>query len=296
MEFSLKKIASKLLTPFIATSLLTLASTSVNAAPHWGEFRDDGLQTIKIDGQDVKVRVYQSILWGIPPGESWEEVCSKTPAKVAGHHFSHPTACVKSTIAQPLSAISTALGAIGYVSPVSGAIGTVGSIGATVLDLTGAGGLNMWGVFYVPQQKSSASTTLYTRRFDRGKFAPVTSQQVLTKKDNWRGWSWDGRTASYIAVNGKGQTVLYIRPFNGRSFGSVTSQQVVAKGDNWRGWSWDGSTASYIAVNGKGQTVLYTRPFNGKSFGSVASQRVLTQRDNWRGWNWKTGFASYVAK
>jgi hypothetical protein len=76
-------------------------------------------------------------------------------------------------------------------------------------------------------------TALYARPFDGSSWGEYTSQRVGAQ-DNWRGWSWDGTTASYVAVDASGKTFLYIRPFDGSNWGEYTSQQIAAQ-DNWRG-------------------------------------------------------------
>ena len=138
------------------------------------------------------------------------------------------------------------------------------------------------------------NTVLYIAPFDGKTFGSEISRQVVSAGDGWRGWSWDGKTASYLAVNSSGETVLYIVPFDGETFGSEISRQVVSAGDGWRGWSWDGKTASYLAVNSSGETVLYIVSFDGETFGSEISQ-VVSAGDGWRGWSWDGKTASYLA-
>ena len=89
---------------------------------------------------------------------------------------------------------------------------------------------------------------------------------VISSTDNIRGWSWNGTTASYIAVNGNGGNTLYVRSFDGQTFGSVRSSQIIFSTDTIRGWSWNGTTASYVAINANGGSTLYIRPFNGQTF------------------------------
>ncbi|MEH2161266.1 MAG: hypothetical protein V7K38_09495 [Nostoc sp.] len=48
------------------------------------------------------------------------------------------------------------------------------------------------------------------------------SSQVVSSQDDFRGWSWDGRTASYVALE-NGKTVLYVRSFDGKRFGTLPS-------------------------------------------------------------------------
>ncbi len=146
------KIKAMLLAQLLAaTTLATAGSAPAMAAPHWGKFRDDGIQTIKVDGEYRKVRVYQSVLWGIPWGHSWEATCAKTPAKIKGVYFKRPMACVKSSALQPVSTILAGVGVAGLAFPPAGVVGAVGSVGTTILDLKGIGAMNMWGVFYVNQ-------------------------------------------------------------------------------------------------------------------------------------------------
>jgi hypothetical protein len=141
-------------------------------------------------------------------------------------------------------------------------------------------------------------TVLYIVPFNGKTFdSAKETSQVVSNGDGWCGWSWDGTTASYLAVNSSGQTVLYIVPFNGKTFDSAKeTSQVVSDGDGWRGWSWDGTTASYLAVNSSGQTVLYIVPFNGKTFDSAKEiSQVVSDGDGWRGWSWDGITVSYLA-
>ena len=135
---------------------------------------------------------------------------------------------------------------------------------------------------------------LYIRSFDGRTFGSVISTQVVSNSNGFRGWSWNGTTASYIAVS-NGQSTLYIRPFDGRTFGSVTSSQMLSNSDVYRGWSWNGTTASYVAVS-NGQSTLYIRPFDGRTFGSVTSSQAVSSTDRLGDWSWNGAIASYVAK
>lgn len=132
----------------LLTSLIIVGASFPALAAHWGDFRDDGIQDL---GNGRKVRVYQAILWGIPWGHSWEDACAKQPANINGVHFDRPTACVKSSILQPISAILAGISVVGLVFPPVGVAAAVGSVGTSALDLSGAGALNMWGIFYVNQ-------------------------------------------------------------------------------------------------------------------------------------------------
>lgn len=125
------------------------------AKEHWGKFRYDGCVAYK----DGKYRVYKSILWGIPWGHSWEVACSHAAATliIRGHkvHFKRPTVCVKSNVVDALGLTGAVLGVAGVAFPPVGAVGAVVGVSTEVIHRSGAGALNMWGVFYVqdPQCK-----------------------------------------------------------------------------------------------------------------------------------------------
>ncbi|MDB9444589.1 hypothetical protein PN497_25025 [Sphaerospermopsis kisseleviana CS-549] len=118
---------------------------------------------------------------------------------------------------------------------------------------------------------------------------------VISSTDDIRGWSWNGTTASYIAVNADGGNTLYVRSFDGQKFGSVRSSQSISSTDDIRGWSWNGTTASYVVTNADGGSTLYIRPFNGQKFGPVRSSQSISSTDDIRGWSWNGTTASYVA-
>ncbi|MBW4484607.1 MAG: hypothetical protein KME14_18900 [Tildeniella torsiva UHER 1998/13D] len=138
-------------------------------------------------------------------------------------------------------------------------------------------------------------SVLYIRTFDGQMFGTVSAIQEVSSSDGFRGWSWDGTTASYVAVDGSGKSTLYIRTFDGQQFGNVTSTQTLSSSDKFRGWSWDGATASYVAVDGSGKSILYVRPFNGTTLGTITSQQEVSSSDRFRGWSWDGATASYVA-
>ena len=126
-----------------AIALVTaLSATSAAAAPHWGSFKNNGCVA-------KDLRAYSAVLWDIPWGASWETTCARTPARVQGHYFSHPTICTKASVTDPLSYVATltSIGGLGY--PPAGIAGTVMGTAALLLDEADIGALNMWGVFYV---------------------------------------------------------------------------------------------------------------------------------------------------
>ena len=83
---------------------------------------------------------------------------------------------------------------------------------------------------------SDGSIRLYIRKFDGIKFGKPQKKIGLSTSDNWRGWSWDGRTASYVVFEEDGSTRLYIRPFDGKEFGKPQKKIGLSNSDNWRGW------------------------------------------------------------
>ena len=133
----------------LAAALMMCALANPAHAMNWGTFKDNGCVTYK----NGKFRVYSSVLWGIPPGHSWEVACAKMPAKVGGQHFAHPTACVKTSVVDAVGITSAVLGVPGLFFPPAGVAGAVIGASAIAMDKAGIGGLNMWGVFYVQSPK-----------------------------------------------------------------------------------------------------------------------------------------------
>lgn len=129
--------------------LMLCAATTPAFAAKWGAFKNNGCAT----SEGRKFRVYSSVLWDIPRGKSWELACASMPARVGGHYFSHPTACVKASVVDAIGITGAVLGVGGLVFPPAGAVGTVIGVSAIALDKGGIGGLNMWGVFYVQDPK-----------------------------------------------------------------------------------------------------------------------------------------------
>jgi len=133
--------------------MVSHAHAAASAKEQWGTFKDNGC--VSFNGR--KIRIYSSVLWGIPWGDSWELACSNVPASVTmpgwkkGVYFSHPTLCVTASAVDALATVSFVLdvGGLATAQPelaVGGAL-----VGATALFMhnAGAGGLNEWGVFYV---------------------------------------------------------------------------------------------------------------------------------------------------
>ena len=129
--------------------LVCASTTPALAAQHWGDFKDNGCVTAK----DRTFRVYSSVLWDIPWGQSWEVACANMSATVANVYFSHPTACVKASVVDAVGIAGAVLGFGGLVYPPAGVVGTVIGAAAIAMDKGGVGALNMWGVFYVQVPK-----------------------------------------------------------------------------------------------------------------------------------------------
>ncbi|MEM6379891.1 MAG: hypothetical protein AAF705_16965 [Bacteroidota bacterium] len=116
---------------------------------------------------------------------------------------------------------------------------------------------------------------------------------TLSKEDNWIGWSWNGQTASYIALL-YGRPTLIVRPFDGINMGLVKAQLKMSEENTFRAWNWDGEIASYVAIL-SGQTYLIIRPFDGERFSPVTKKIKLSIGDTFRGWSWDGKVATYVA-
>lgn len=117
----------------------------------WGTFKDNGC--VIFDDKGWGMRSYSSVLWGIPPGQSWEETCARTPANVAGKHFSHPTACVKADLKDTAQVLKTVAKLVAQSAKHTkhpklylAAKGT--ALIATIVKAVNPA-LNIWGVFYV---------------------------------------------------------------------------------------------------------------------------------------------------
>ncbi len=121
---------------------------------------------------------------------------------------------------------------------------------------------------------------LHVRKFDGTSFGEnVFPTQELSATDNIRGWSWDGKQASYVIVenNDKGgvNSILIVRPFDGQKLGPETSRMVLANGDRIVAWSWFGQEAKYIARQ-DANFLLYETGFDGTGFGKVSERLIGT--------------------
>ena len=120
----------------------------------WGSFKDNGC--VILDRKGWGMRSYSAVLWNIPTGQSWEATCARTPANVAGRHFAHPTACVKTDIKDAMKITrmiaKQALKRVGRADPRI-ALAAVGVMyGAKIMGRINPA-LNMWGIFYVPDNR-----------------------------------------------------------------------------------------------------------------------------------------------
>jgi hypothetical protein len=121
----------------------------------WGTFKDNGC--VIFDKKGWGMRSYSSVLWGIPPGQSWEATCARAPANVAGRHFSHPTACVKADLKDAAQVVKTVAKLVARAAKHSkhpkiylAAKGT--ALVATIMKAANPA-LNIWGVFYVEDRR-----------------------------------------------------------------------------------------------------------------------------------------------
>jgi hypothetical protein len=116
----------------------------------WGSWKNNGcLLQPNLRG----FRSYSSVLWGIPPGVSWERTCANTPVRIAGRSFRHPHVCVKSDLSD---AAKVARKTAKFVSRrvkdprVKLAMGAVRLTARIVEGVKPA--LNIWGVVYIPDR------------------------------------------------------------------------------------------------------------------------------------------------
>lgn len=85
----------------IAITLVAVAAlaTPVQAELKWGAFKDNGcINPLTHPG----LRSQSAVLWGIPPGQSWEDTCAATGATIDGVRLPHPAACVNTNAADPV--------------------------------------------------------------------------------------------------------------------------------------------------------------------------------------------------
>lgn len=140
MRFLLRSIATAALLPVFASPAM--------AQLHWGSFKDNGC--VAKSG----MRVYSSVLWGIPPGQDWIGTCLRTRARfkaVNGKwlNFPRPTTCTKSSISEALGVASLVIGAPGLVYVPAGAVSLILGAGSLAMEKQGIGALNVWGIFNV---------------------------------------------------------------------------------------------------------------------------------------------------
>jgi hypothetical protein len=129
----------------VAVTICAMATPAVAVqGKHWGSFKYNGCKVIG----GAHFKVYSSVLWGIPNGQSWEVACSNMPATVDNTAFPHPTLCQKASAADAMGVTGAVLSTIGWVNPMAKAAGAVVGASAIVMKQEGWGALNMWGVFY----------------------------------------------------------------------------------------------------------------------------------------------------
>lgn len=132
----------------VCAMLVVGVSNPAMAQLRWGSFKDNGCL------EDAGHRVYSSVLWGIPEGESWMGTCLKTPATFQFRdgstlNFPEPSGCTKSSVTELLSIASLIVAVPGLVYKPAGAVSLVLGGGALALDKAGKGALNVWGLFHV---------------------------------------------------------------------------------------------------------------------------------------------------
>lgn len=165
--------------------LVSAAANTAQAELKWGAFKDNGCASVE---HAPGLRAMSAILWGVPGGASWEDHCARTGASFGDTTFKHPAVCVNTAakliegltsrnmamdVLEPIlrSAIDTPLAAViaqGRMTPWPGSSlpGAVPAGDATWKARLAAavekkptrqvkvlgGGLNIWGVFLVPDE------------------------------------------------------------------------------------------------------------------------------------------------
>ena len=127
----------------IATLLATIAAAAAAAAfatpaqaeLKWGAFKDNGcINPITYPG----LRSKSAVLWGIPPGQSWEQTCAATGATIDGVQFTHPAVCVNTAAADPLASAGGVIAGGLVCSAGAAAIGLLGVDTGGIADLCAA--------------------------------------------------------------------------------------------------------------------------------------------------------------
>lgn len=131
----------------------------------WGSWKDNGCVHVNLslsaEGTPAgpkDLRQYASVLWGIPPGYSWESACENMEVKIeAGPHSiarDRADICVRSTMNDVIKAGTLLATTAASLIPNLGVAATVGIVAAdTAIDLVlsneDVGGINMWGLVHV---------------------------------------------------------------------------------------------------------------------------------------------------
>ncbi|MGE3937557.1 MAG: hypothetical protein AB7F90_02680 [Nitrospirales bacterium] len=131
----------------------------------WGTWADKGCVHVNLSLSEQgtpsgpkDLRQYASVLWGIPPGYSWENACKNMPVRIEAGVNSivrdRADLCVRSSMNDLLKAgnliAATGAGLIsGIGTPASIGIAATGAAIDLVLSNEEAGAINMWGLVYV---------------------------------------------------------------------------------------------------------------------------------------------------
>jgi hypothetical protein len=131
----------------------------------WGTWADKGCVHVNLSLSEQgtpsgpkDLRQYASVLWGIPPGYSWENACKNMPVRIEAGVNSivrdRADVCVRSSMNDLLKAgnliAATGAGLIsGIGTPASIGIAATGAAIDLVLSNEEAGAINMWGLVYV---------------------------------------------------------------------------------------------------------------------------------------------------
>lgn len=125
-------------------------SATCRANLRWGSWKNNGcMLEPKLRG----LRSYSSVLWGIPPGVSWERTCARTPVRLLGHRLARPHVCVKTDLGDAAKVTRKAAKYVSRRVKDPRAKLVLGTIRLTARIVEGIKpALNIWGIVYVPDR------------------------------------------------------------------------------------------------------------------------------------------------
>ena len=126
-------------------------SRACSANLRWGSWKNNGcLIEPKLRG----FRSYSSVLWGIPPGVSWERTCARTPVRIQGRAFRHPHVCVRTDLGDAAKLTRKVAKIVSRRVPNPKVKLVLGAVRLTARVVEGIKpALNIWGIVYIPDRR-----------------------------------------------------------------------------------------------------------------------------------------------